>query len=199
MKRILALALAVLVVMQSSASATNFAILFGERPKDDDPPATIKNPLFQGSGNSGDNPLFEAASISVNPIDVWPGIPATLEMALGDSLPGDLPAAPARALVFEVSLYDAATGDAIHQLPDELSLWIQMSSPPDAKYAFGTLNEASGVWEQMAVLAQDENGQLCGKTTHLSYFYIAPVPEPGTWVLAVLGAAGVAFAARRRK
>lgn len=199
MKRILALALLLLVVSPSLASATQFAILLGERPDPDDEPASINNPLYEDKGNSGQNPLHETKSIHVNLLDAWPGAPATLSLAIGDSLPGDLPTAPAGALVFEVSLDDAATGDAIHELPDELSIWFDIDSPPGTKYAFGTLNEAAGVWEQMAVIAKDENGQLCGKTDHLSYFYIAPVPEPSTWLLAAMGAAGLAIAARRRQ
>jgi hypothetical protein len=199
MKRILALALLAIVFSPSVASATKFAILLGEPPKSDAEPASINNPLYEPGGTSGTNPLHETELISVNPIDAWPGTPANLVLALGDSLPGDLPAAPAGALVFEVSLFDAASGQAIHQLSHELSIWFTTDSKPGTQYSFGTLSEATGEWQPMAVIAKDSGGLLCGKTDHLSYFYIAPVPEPSTWALAALGLASLAFAGRRRR
>lgn len=199
MTRILALTLVLLVSAASPAWATNFAVLLGEPPPSGAEPAAIENPLAKPSAWPPNQPIYETLLISVDPLDAWPGKPAVLKLAAGDSLPGNLPAAPAQALVFEVSLFDAFTGDPIHQLPDPLNIWFATTVAPGTKFAFGTLNEGSGIWEQISLITADENGTFCGTTTHLSYFYLAPVPEPSTWALATLGVLFVALTARRKK
>lgn len=166
----------------------------------------MENPLARETEWREDLVLETTQSVGVDPLDAWPGFPAMLKLALGESLPSNLPPAPVGSLVFEVSLFelsliDGSVGDAIHQLPDPLTIWFTTTSPLGTRYAFGTLNESTGEWEQLAVIEKDKNGQLCGDTPHLSYFYLgpAPVPEPSTWVLVTIGASGLVAIRRWRK
>jgi hypothetical protein len=197
-RAVLLVSLAALLLFPNLARATKFAILLGDPPQPDAPPAEVKNPLYEGSGQSGTNPMYETKSLRVNLLDAWPGEPATLQLALGDDLPSDLPALPLGALAFEVSLIDAG-GLPIHQLPDPLQIFFDIDAPTGALFEFGTLNEADGTWQAMETLARRSDGLYCGTTDHLSYFYIAPVPEPSSWLLGLLAASGCWLLRRRIK
>jgi hypothetical protein len=195
-RAVLLVSLAALFLFPNLAQATKFAILLGEPPQPDAPPASIKNPLYEDSGHSGTNPMHEARSLHVNLVDAWPGEPATLQLALDDDLPSDLPALPQGALAFEVSLIDAG-GLPIHHLPDPLQIFFDVDAPAGALFEFGTLNEADGTWQAIETMARRDDGLWCGTTDHLSYFYIAPVPEPSSWLLGSLAACGCWWLRRR--
>lgn len=196
--RVVAFALMASLAVANVSHATKFSVLLGSA---EEPACVVSNPLYQSSGTSGDNPLFEGRALILDPAELWQGAPATLEVLFNDSLPSDLPLAPKGALVFGISLTDQASGNAIHQLLKPVTLAIEFDQPMNpANYVFSSLNESTGVWRefQKSKPKDGDRNTLCGKTDHFSYFYIAAVPEPSTLALATL--AGVlALAASRRQ
>ncbi len=184
----------------TSARATNFAILLGSSPPDPNEQIVVKNPLYQGSGNQGENPLYEPRSLAFLPSELWLGQPAWLEVTMDRDLPSGLPSAPQGAFVFTASLTDAASGQAIHQFDHPISIYFDMGPlTPDA-WVMGHLNEQTGQWESEAAAVTKKGDNLyCGTTDHFSVFYLAPVPEPSTWVLGCMAAAGAGCLVRRRR
>lgn len=178
--------------------ATKFAVLLETSTE---PACVVGNPLYTGSGASGENPLYGASALTLYPTELWQGAPATLEVLFNDSLPGDLPPAPKGALVFGVSLTDQASGSAIHQLLNPVTLAVKFDAAVNPNnYVFSSLNEATGVWGEFQKGKANRDARIvCGTTNHLSYFYItAAVPEPSTFALATL-TGGLALAAGRRE
>jgi hypothetical protein len=176
--------------------ATKFAVLLETSTE---PACVVGNPLYTGSGTSGENPLHGVTALTLYPAELWQGAPATLEVLLHESLPGDLPPAPKGALVFGISLTDQATGNAIHQLLKPVTLAVKFDGAVNPNnYVFSSLNEATGVWGEFQKGKANRDARIvCGTTDHFSYFYIAAVPEPSTLALATL-AGGLALAAGRR-
>ena len=197
---VVSLALAASLAIAEAAHATKFAVLLSSP---NEPACVAGNPLFQGSGNNGVNPLNEARSLVLNPGELWQGAPATLEVLFNDSLPGDLPPAPKGALVFGVSLTDQASGDAIHQLLNPITLAVEFDEAVNpANFIFSSLDETTGVWGefQKGKPKSGNNNQVCGITNHFSYFYIAAaIPEPSTFALATLAGGSALAMGRRRK
>lgn len=197
---VVAFTLAISVVAANISHATKFTVLLSSPPSPQEPAAVAGNPLYQGSGTNGTNPLHKARALVLDPTELWQGAPATLEVLFNDSLPGDLPPAPKGALVFGVSLFDQATGNAIHQLQAPVTLAVEFGTAVNpSNYVFSSLNESTGVWGefQKGKPKQGSTGSVCGTTDHFSFFYIAAVPEPSTLTLAL--AAGVLGAVRRRR
>jgi len=186
------------LVVAAAAHATTFSVLLGD-PQD--PEIVCANPLYQGSGASGDNPLFEGKNLRLSPGELWPGAPATVEVLFNDSLPNNLPAVQKGALVFGVSLIDQATGNAIHQLNSPVTLTIEFDHAVKAEnYVFSALHDGDVAWgrKMMGNPKIGEASMVCGTTDHFSFFYIAAVPEPSMFALAI-PATAAALAARRRR
>ncbi|BBO36088.1 PEP-CTERM sorting domain-containing protein [Lacipirellula parvula] len=193
-----ALALMVALASVNVSHATKFAVLLGS-PQGS--AVIAPNPLYT-SNEPEVNPLFhhDVFGLGFDPTELWQGAPATLEVLFTDSLPGDLPPAPKGALVFGVSLFDQASGNAIHQLRAPVTLAVEFDRPADpSSFVFSSLNESTGVWGefQKGKPKQGSTGSVCGTTDHFSFFYIAAVPEPSTWTLAL--AAGALGVVRRRR
>lgn len=197
---VVAFTLALSLSVASISHATKYTVLLPSPPSPQEPAAVAGNPLYQGSGTNGTNPLHKARALVLNPTELWQGAPATLEVLFNDSLPGDLPPAPKGALVFGVSLFDQASGNAIHQLRAPVTLAVEFDTAVDPNnYIFSSLNESTGAWGefQKGKPKQGNDGLVCGTTDHFSFFYIAEVPEPSTLTLAL--AAGVVGIVRRRR
>lgn len=193
---IAALALMVAMTIANVSHATKFAILL-ESPQQ--PIALASNPLYD-SDDVVHNPLFhDVRGLALDPKELWQGAPARLEVLFTDSLPSDLPQAPANALVFGVLLFDQATGNPIHQLRAPVTLAVEFDRAIDpSQFVFSSLDESTGVWGefQKGKPKQGSSNLVCGTTDHFSYFYITPVPEPSTLPLVVVASAACFFGRR---
>jgi hypothetical protein len=200
----------------ATAQATNFAILFtgcgeggsNEDCDDKDDQVGIQNPLFEGNGNAGDNPLFEGKTdlLIFNPIQFASAQDVELQVSFGDSISTKVPPVPGGSLIFQVNILDVATGQYLTSFPNGVD--ISFSVPKLARLhkegivhrdlAFRTLNTSVSppVWEVMPSGVKTKDGNFCGTTDHFSIFAFGAVPEPSSLVLVALGGAGMLW--RRR-
>jgi hypothetical protein len=202
------LVLWLLLVSSTPSFATKFAILLngcdtnGNGSCGDDDKLEVKNPLYQESGNKGENPLFEAKAdlIIVNPPDLTSGSPVELHFAFGSSISVSVPPVPGGALVFELDIVDPATGNKLTNFPNLVD--ISFSVPELAHrhnegivhrdLAFRYLNTSvnPAVWQtQSAVTSKD--GNFCGNTDHFSIFAFGAVPEPSSAILIFASSLGL--------
>src|SRR5690606_26247781 len=73
--RVVAFALMASLAVANVSHATKFSVLLGSA---EEPACVVSNPLYQSSGTSGDNPLFEGRALILDPAELWQGAPATL-------------------------------------------------------------------------------------------------------------------------
>lgn len=198
------------------ARGTNFAILLGgcgsggtnDKCNDDGDYLEVPNPLYQQSGNSGDNPLFEGKTdlLMFKPIQFASEADVLFSVSFGNSISTKVPPVPGGSLVFEVNITDANTHERLTSFPQGVD--IQFNVPAldhlhqegvihrDLAFRYLNTSVSPPVWEVMPSGVATKDGNFCGKTDHFSIFAFGAVPEPSSVVLLLVGGVGMCW---RRK
>ncbi|MEM9185554.1 MAG: PEP-CTERM sorting domain-containing protein [Planctomycetota bacterium] len=205
------------------AQATSFSVLLsgeggcGGRDGCDDNTGflVVENPLYEESGNSGDNPLYEPSSIAIEPPRLASGVEALFTVSFGSSITEDFSSPVAGAFPFQMTLVDTATGEAITEFDEPFDVYFRAprldASLTDENVAdeitLRFYDPTLGGWvveddsPRLASLAvgggETESFTIC-TCTHLSTFSFghSAIPEPSTLLLVLLGACGVAVRGR---
>ncbi len=181
----------------TNTSATTFSVEIDSPPDPNAPYYVVENPLYkQGSG--GQNPLFEPLSIYFVPSQLWQGQSVQFVVNMDDALPSNLPAAPNGGFVFEASLNLVSDGSAIHNLAQPVQIGLDTGNANPETFDFGYFDPTTGQWTQQSTTQKVSPSFWCGTTNHFSVFYVAPVPEPASCGLVVMGILCLGLAYRSR-